>query len=60
MAEVLERVGVSSYSLYKWAKAVKPDTTGQQATELIEAKREILKKRRGTSPASPSEVPLYQ
>jgi len=45
VAEVSERLGVSSHSLYKWVKAVKPDTTDQQAAELVEAKSEILKLR---------------
>lgn len=76
VAEVSARVGVSAHSLYKWVKAVTPDRTEKQAADLIEAKseilklraqlrrteeeREILKKRRGTSPGSPSEVPLHQ
>ena len=42
VAEISQRLGVSSHSLYKWVKAVKPDTTQQHATELIEAKSEIL------------------
>ena len=45
VADVSERLGVSSYSLYKWVKAVKPDRTQQQASELVEAKSEILKLR---------------
>jgi transposase len=45
VAEISERLGVSSHSLYKWVKAVKPNTTEQQVTELIEAKREILRLR---------------
>ena len=43
--EVSERLGVSSHSLYKWVNAVKPDTRSQHASELIEAKSEILKLR---------------
>jgi transposase len=43
--EVADRLGVSSHSLYKWVKAVKPDNSEQQATALIEAKSEILKLR---------------
>lgn len=42
VAEVSDRLGVSNHSLYKWVKAIKPDNSEQQATELIEAKREIL------------------
>ena len=45
VAEVSERLGVSSHSLYKWIKAVKPDKTEEQASELIEAKSEILRLR---------------
>jgi transposase len=45
VSEVSERLGVSAHSLYKWVKAVKPDKSEQQATELIEAKSEILKLR---------------
>jgi len=45
VAEVSARLGVSSHSLYKWVKSVKPDKTEKQATELLEAKSEILKLR---------------
>jgi transposase len=45
VAEVADRLGVSAHSLHKWVKAVKPDKTAQHATELIEAKSEILKLR---------------
>ena len=45
VAEVSERLGVSVHSLHKWVKAVTPDKSGQQATELVEAKKEILKLR---------------
>jgi transposase len=74
--EVSARIGVSAHSLYKWVKAVTPDKSEKQASELLEAKsevlklraqlrrteeeRDILKKRRGTSRRSPSEVPLHQ
>ncbi|MBB5191835.1 transposase [Silvimonas terrae] len=43
VAEVSARLGVSSHSLYKWVKAVMPDDTEKQATELIEARSEILR-----------------
>jgi transposase len=45
VSEVAERLGVSTNSLYKWVKAVKPDKTEQHTAELIEAKSEILKLR---------------
>lgn len=45
VAEVSERLGVSSHSLYKWVKAIKPDKTEEQAAALIEAKSEILRVR---------------
>lgn len=45
VSEVAERLGVSAHSLYKWVKAVKPNKTEQHASELIEARSEILKLR---------------
>lgn len=45
MAEVAERLGVSAYSLHKWVKAVKPCKADQQAADLNDAKKEILKLR---------------
>lgn len=45
VAEISERLGVSAHSLYKWVKAVKPDKTEAQASELIDAKSEILRLR---------------
>lgn len=45
VAEVSQRLGVSAHSLYKWVKVVKPDTSDQQAAELVEAKSEILRLR---------------
>jgi transposase len=45
VSEVAQRLGVSAHSLYKWVKAVKPSKVDQHATELIEAKSEILKLR---------------
>ena len=45
VAEVSQRLGVSAHSLYKWVKAVKPDTSDEQAAELVEAKSEILRLR---------------
>ncbi len=45
VSEVAQRLGVSAHSLYKWVKAVKPSNTEQHASELVEAKSEILKLR---------------
>jgi transposase len=45
VTEVAQRLGVSAHSLYKWIKSVKPNTTDQQASELVEAKSEILRLR---------------
>lgn len=45
IAEVADRLGVSAHSLYKWVKAVKPGKLDEQAAELNEAKKEILKLR---------------
>lgn len=43
VAEVSERLGVSTHSLYKWVKAIRPDKTEEQAADLLAAKTEILK-----------------
>lgn len=40
-----ERLGVSTNSLYKWVKAVRPDKKEQHAAELVDAKSEVLKLR---------------
>ena len=42
VAEVFERLGVSSYSLYQWIKAIKLDKTEQQTAQRVEpgAKRQ--------------------
>lgn len=45
VAEVSARLGVSAHSLYKWVKAVKPDKSEAQASELLEAKQEVLRLR---------------
>jgi transposase len=45
VTEVAQRLGVSAHSLYKWIKSVKPNKTDQQASELVEAKSEILRLR---------------
>jgi transposase len=54
VTEVSQRLGVSSHSLYKWAKAAKPDKTEKHAAELIEATaakyREAYKRLTGPSP----------
>lgn len=39
MAEIGARLGVSTHSLYKWVKSEK------QASEMLEAKSEILRRR---------------
>lgn len=43
VAEVSERLGVSTHSLYKWVKAIKPDNTDEHAADLLAGKTEILK-----------------
>jgi transposase len=43
--EVAARLGVSSHSLYKWVKAVRPEKGEERADELLEAKKQILKLR---------------
>jgi len=45
VAEVAARLGVSTHSLHKWVKAVKPTKDEKQTAELIEAKSEILRLR---------------
>ena len=45
VADVAKRLGVSVQSLYKWVKAVRPDKKEQHATELVDAKSEVLKLR---------------
>lgn len=45
VSEVSQRLGVSSNSLYKWVKAVSPDTSSLKDEELIDVKRENLKLR---------------
>ncbi len=42
VAEVAERLGVSTRSRYAWIKAVKPSKNEQQTQELNDAKKEIL------------------
>ena len=43
--EVAARLGVSSHSLYKWVKAIRPDKDERRSDELLDAKKEILKLR---------------
>ncbi len=43
--EVAARLGVSSHSLYKWVKSVRPSKEEQRGDELLDAKKEILKLR---------------
>lgn len=35
VSEVAERLGVSSHSLYKWVKGVKPSKSEQEAAVLV-------------------------
>jgi transposase len=43
--EVAARLGVSSHSLYKWVKSVRPSKEEQRGDELLDTKKEILKLR---------------
>ena len=43
VASVAAELGVSSATLYKWVRAVKPDRSDEHSRELIEAKSEILR-----------------
>lgn len=75
VAEVSDHLGVSTHSLYKWLRAIKPDSSEQHARDLLEAKSEILKlraqlkrteeerdilKKAARYFAREPEVPLYQ
>ena len=55
--EVSARLGVSSNSLYKWVKAIRPDTGSLKDEELIEAKRENLKLRAALRRAEATKKP---
>ena len=70
--EVSQRLGVSSHSLYKWLKLFAepaPRASGvdheavnrrlKRELAWVTEERDILKKQRRTSRASPSEVRLY-
>ncbi len=43
--EVAARLGVSSHSLYKWVKSVRPEKDEVRSDELLDAKKQILKLR---------------
>lgn len=45
VAEVAARLGVSSHSLYKWVKAVRPSKVEERSDELLETKKQVLKLR---------------
>jgi transposase len=45
VAEISDRLGISTHSLYKWLRAIKPDNSEQHARDLLKAKSEILKLR---------------
>jgi transposase len=45
VVQVSERLGVSAHSLYKWVKAAQPNDSEQRASELLQAKSEVLKLR---------------
>lgn len=45
VAEVAARSGVSTHSLYQWAKAVSSGRSEQPSQELLEAKSKILRQR---------------
>lgn len=45
VAEIAARLGVSSHSLYKWVKDVRPSKPEQRSDELLETKKEVLKLR---------------
>lgn len=45
VTEVAVRLGVSSHSLYKWVKAVRPSKGEERSDELLETKKEVLRLR---------------
>jgi len=45
VSEVAERLGVSSHSLYKWVRDVRPSKDEKRSDELLESKKEVLKLR---------------
>jgi len=45
VADVAERLGVSSHSLYQWVKTAQPNDADRHHAELVEARSEVLKLR---------------
>ena len=45
VTEVAARLGVSSHSLYKWVRDVRPSKEEERSDELLESKKEVLKLR---------------
>jgi transposase len=43
VTEVAARLGVSSHSLYKWVRAVRPSKEEERSDELLDSKKEVLK-----------------
>ena len=39
------RLGVSSHSLYKWVRAVRPSKEEERSDDLVETKKEVLRLR---------------
>ncbi len=45
VGEVAARLGVSSHSLYKWVRAVRPSKEEERSDDLVETKKEVLRLR---------------
>jgi transposase len=45
VVEVASRLGVSSHSLYKWVRAVRPGKEEEPSDDLVETKKEVLRLR---------------
>jgi transposase len=45
VAEVAARLGVSSHSLYKWVRAMRPSKEEERSEDLVETKKEVLRLR---------------
>ena len=59
VADVSKRLDVSTHSLYKWVKAIKPDKSEEHAAALIEARCFVgFQKREKQSRLSPQHWQL--
>jgi len=45
VVEVAARLGVSSHSLYKWVRTLRPSKEEKRSDDLVETKKEVLRLR---------------